>query len=81
MSKRLQVLFPNDEYAELKRRARKARQSLGEWVRSALRRVADSESAKQPEEKMRFIGKAFDEAAPIAEIDELERQIESGYLK
>ena len=81
MSKRLQVLFPDDEYAKLKRHARAAKLSLGEWVRSALRRIRDDESARSPEDKLRALKSALSHAAPVDEVAEMERQIESGYLK
>ena len=81
MSKRLQVIFPEDEYNKLKRHAKHARVSLGEWVISALRRISDSESSKSPEEKLRAIRKVSAYLAPVDDTATLKKQIQSGYLK
>ena len=81
MSKRLQVLFPEDEYAKLKRHARHARVSLGEWVRNALRRITDEESARSPEEKLRILRKAAVCNAPVDDVQTIKEQIENSYLK
>ncbi len=81
MSKRLQVLFSEDEYQKLKRHARQARQTLGEWVRCALRRVTDQESIQSPEQRLKVLRHASSFEAPVSSIEEMEKEIESGYLE
>ncbi len=47
MSKRLQVLLPEEEFEALKALAKKCKTTVGEWVRRALRRAA-KEQAEVP---------------------------------
>lgn len=81
MSNRLQVLFSPDEYRKLKQHAKRARMTLGEWVRSALRRVTESDSARSPDEKLRAVRKALTFGAPVGTLKEMEDEIERSYLK
>ena len=81
MSKRLQVLIPEEEYKKLKQHAKLERLTLGAWVRSALRRITESESARSPEEKLKAVKHALKIGAPTDNIDDMKKQIESGYLK
>jgi hypothetical protein len=80
MSKRLQVLLSSDEYLSFQSMARAARISLGEWVRQVLRKKASEQSAKSPAEKLKAIRKAYRSNFPTADIDQMLREIESGYL-
>ena len=45
MSKRLQVLFENEEYLEIQAAARQSRMTVSEWVRQALRRARNHHPA------------------------------------
>jgi hypothetical protein len=81
MSKRMQVLFPDDEYRKLKLHAKRARLTLGEWVRTSLRRITDHESSSLPEDKLRIIDHASTFSAPQDSVEDLKEQIKSGYLK
>jgi len=81
MSKRLQVLFSEDEYAKIKRHAKQSRLSLGEWVRGALRRITDAESSQSPDDKLRVLEHAMTYGAPVDDVETMKKQIESGYLK
>lgn len=81
MSKRLQVLIPDDEYIILKKQAKNARTSLGEWVRSALRRISDSESLKSESDKIRALKIASKYCSPVDDVETMKRQITEGYLK
>jgi hypothetical protein len=81
MSKRLQVLFSDDEFLKLKRHAKRNKQTLGEWVRSALRMVAENQSALDPQKKLNAIEAAIIVNAPIADSHILKKEILSKYLK
>lgn len=81
MSKRLQVLFDESEYQKIKRHARQAKLSLGGWVRQALRRVTDQESGRSVSDKISAINAAARHSAPINDIEVINQQIASGYLK
>ncbi len=81
MSKRLQVLFPDDEYNTLRKHAKNSRLSLGEWVRSALRRVTDDQSSKSIEQKLRVLGQSSQLEAPITDPPQLKSEILRGYSK
>lgn len=79
MSKRLQVIMPDDEFAELKDLARKQRTTVGEWVRRALRRAAFQESANSPEAKLAALRKAMTYSFPTADIEQMNREIDEGH--
>lgn len=81
MSKRLQVLLPDDEYSKFKQKARQAKVSLGEWVRSALRRVSDGESVHSIDARLALIRHGYSLEGPTDDIETIEKQIFSGYLK
>lgn len=81
MSKRLQVLIPEAEYAAFKRHAKSAKMSVGAWVRGALRRVTDSESPRSVDEKLRALNRAVANAEPVASVEQMKAEIRSGYLK
>ena len=79
MSKRLQVLFEEREYKAFQRLAKNQGLSLGEWVRLALRDVANRLSTKSPQSKLKNIRKSAKQSYPSGDIDEILSQIESGY--
>ena len=78
MTKRLQVLFDDDELAEIQRLAKRERKTTATWVREALRaaRVAQYPEA---ETKLRAIREATTYAYPAGEIDDVLAEIERGY--
>ena len=55
MSKRLQVLMPDREMAEIKRSARTEGVSVGEWVRRNLRDARNRKPGKGVESKLAVI--------------------------
>ena len=79
MSKRLQVLFAEEELREIKRAARRERLTVAEWVRQALREVRLKRPQSSMERKHAVIRKASEHAAPTADIDEMLAEIERGY--
>lgn len=79
MTKRLQVLFEDDELRELQRLARKHRMTTAEWVRRSLRAARDAEGGADVGQKLAAIRTAASHAFPTGEIDEILADIERGY--
>ena len=65
MSKRLQVLLPDSEMAEIQALARRDQVTLGEWVRRALR----------AQFKLKAIRKAAEYSFPTTDIDQMLKEI------
>jgi hypothetical protein len=80
MSKRLQVLLEEAELREIQRSARRHRMTVAEWVRQALRVARRSEPRSDAGKKLQVVRAAAEHAFPTADIDEMLRQIERGYL-
>src|SRR5208283_695048 len=55
MSKRLQVLLPDDEMSDIKRLAKRELLTVGEWVRRALRDARASRPVIDPETKLKAV--------------------------
>jgi hypothetical protein len=79
MTKRLQVLLEDDELADIRRAAKQRRQSVAEWVRTALRQARDREAGRSPAAKLQALREADAHDFPIGTIDEMLDQIERGY--
>ena len=78
MTKRLQVLFEDDEYEAIQLTAKKERVTVAEWVRQALRHAQKKRSLSL-EEKMQAISVARQNQYPVAEIDQMLSEITNGY--
>ena len=81
MSKRLQVLLPDAEMAEIQRMARREQITVGEWARRALRLARSREAAGDPERKLKAIRRAATYNFPTADIEQMLAEIERGYLE
>lgn len=79
MTKRLQVLFDDDELAEIQQLAKRQRKTTAAWVRDALRAARTTESYPEPEPKLRAIREAMTHAYPTGDIGEMLGDIERGY--
>jgi hypothetical protein len=79
MTKRLQVLFGDDELRELQRLAREHRMTTAEWVRRSLRAARDAESGADIGQKLAAVRTAAAFSFPSADIDVLLEEIEHGY--
>jgi hypothetical protein len=79
MTKRLQVLFEDDELVEIQRLAKAHRQTTAAWVRNALRTARQEALYPDPEPKLRAVREALAHAYPIGDIDEVLADIELGY--
>lgn len=78
MSKRLQVLLPDQEMAEIRRLAKREKLSVGEWVRRALREARSKRPAAGPEKKLEAVRRAAAYAFPTAEAKQMLEEIERG---
>lgn len=79
MSKRLQVLLPDQEMTELQRIAKREGLPVGEWVRRALREARASRPKTEPESKLRAIRRAAEYSFPTGDIEQMLGEIEQGY--
>ena len=79
MSKRLQVLLPDQEMAAIRRLAKRERLTVGEWVRRVLQEARACRPEIEPETKLRAVRQAVGYAFPSGEIDQMLSEIERGY--
>jgi len=80
MSKRLQVLFDDLELREIRRTAKALRMTVAEWVRQTLRAARRRQSSGDVAPKLAAIRAAAQHDYPTADIDEMNEEIERGYL-
>jgi hypothetical protein len=80
MSKRLQVLLADEEMSDIRILAQREHLTVGEWVRRTLREARAQKSVKDPEAKLKAIRRAVEYDFPTADIDQMLREIEQGYL-
>ena len=76
MSKLLQVLLPDEEMANIQRRASRDRISVGEWVRRTLREAQMRKLVNNAESKLRSVRCASEYAFPTGDIDLMLQEIE-----
>ena len=79
MTKRLQVLMDDDELRSIQRLAKKERLTTAEWVRQRLRE-ARLRARPDAERKLAVIRTASRFRAPAPDIDQMNAEIERGYL-
>jgi hypothetical protein len=79
MSTRLQVVMDEVEVGEYRRLATRDGLTLSEWVRQKLRRAARDEPSGDVDRKLAAIRAAARHDFPTADIDQMLREIESGY--
>jgi len=79
MTKRLQVLFEDDDLRELQQLARQHRMTTAEWVRRSLRAARDAESGADVGQKLAAVRAAAAHSFPTGDIDTLLAEIEQGY--
>lgn len=80
MSKRLQVLLEPSEYKAFQHISRGLGLSLGEWVRVSLRKSSQEFSPKGVDRKLTAIREASRFSFPSGEMDQMNAEIERGYL-
>ena len=79
MTKRLQVLFDDAEYAALQAAATSRGMTMAEWVRQALTAARREASTADVDRKLAAIRAAVRYAAPTGPIDRLVSETERGY--
>ena len=79
MTKRMQVLFDDEEYRGIQRIARESHMTVAEWVRQSLRQAR---LARQSivEAKLRAVDEASRHSFPVGDIDTMLREIEANRL-
>ncbi len=80
MSKRLQVVLDDAEYREVSRAARRKGLSVSEWVRRSLRETRSAQPASDASKKLAVVRAAAGHGFPTADIDQMLREIEQGYV-
>lgn len=81
MTKRLQVLFEDDELNELRQFARRHRMTTAAWVRRSLRAARDAESGAGVGQKLAAVRTAAAFSFPTADVDAMMDEIERGYAR
>jgi hypothetical protein len=79
MSHRLQVLFGEDEFEQIRQAARRSRLTVAEWVRQMLREALRSAPKRTRQQKLRALDRAARHAFPTGDIDQILAETEGGY--
>jgi hypothetical protein len=79
VSKRLQVLMEEEEYAQLRNAAQSVRLAVGEFVRRELRRSCAALDARPADAKLKVLRKALQNDFPSGDITQMNEEIEAGY--
>ena len=80
MATRLQVLLDDEELQEIRRVAKRHRMTVAEWVRQALRDARRDEPATDGRKKLAAVREAARGTYPTADMPQMLREIEGGYL-
>ncbi len=78
MTKRLQVLMPEERYREIQRIARSHGSSVGAWVRGVLEEAARREPRSSLERKVAAMRRAAKCQFPAPDIGQILAEIERG---
>ena len=78
MTKRLQVLFDDDELRDIQRLARRRRMTTAEWVRHSLRAAREAESGADVGQKLAAVRTAASFSSPTSDIVTMLDEIEQG---
>ena len=81
MTKRLQVLLDETDWREIQRTARAHKLTVAEWVRQTLRAARTRAPSSDVERKLAAIRRAARHSFPTADIDQMNEEIERGYLE
>ena len=78
MSKRLQVLLPEEEYRALAEAARRHGKPVASIVRDSLRRTLSEETDLDPDQRIAAVLRFARFTGPTGDIDQLLEEIERG---
>jgi predicted transcriptional regulator len=81
MSNRLQVILDDTEMRTIQAIAKRRRTTVAEWVRQALRAAQRQEPSIDAARKLVAVRSAARHEFPTADIEEMLREIEQGYLR
>jgi len=79
MSKRLQVLLAESDFAEIRHLAQRRGLTVAEWVRQAIIAARREPSQKDPSTKLASIREAAKFGFPTTDIHAMLAEIERGY--
>jgi len=79
MSKRPQVVLPDEDLLEIRRFARRENLTVGEWMRRTLRDARMQQPVNEPSVKLKAVREAAKYSFPIPDVDQTLREIERGY--
>ena len=74
------MLLDDSEWKAIQRTARAQRMTVAAWVRLALRAARNQRSSKDAHAKIAAIRSAARHAHPTADIEQMNAEIEQGYL-
>jgi len=78
MSKRLQVILPDDEYRAVQDAAKRQGKPIAHIVRDSLRRTVAEEPEVEPAERIAAVLRFARFSGPTGDIDQLLEEIEHG---
>lgn len=76
--KRLQVLLPDQEMAEIRRLAESERLTVGECVRRSLRQARESKPLRPSAVRLQAVRRASELSFPVSDIRQMIEEIERG---
>lgn len=79
MSKRLQVIFEDDEYADVRATAARHGMTVSDWVRRTLRQARRAEESGTVADRLAAIRTAARHRFPAPDIDTMLEEIEREY--
>ncbi len=80
MSKRLQVVFDEAEYADIEAAARREGETVSQWVRQALRQARREQPEARVARKLALLRETRTMDGPTGDIEELLEETARGYL-
>jgi hypothetical protein len=80
MSKRLQVVLDDREWAEIQAIAKRSGQSVSDWVRGALRAARRDEPTRSADRKLAALRAAVQYEGPTGGINQFNADIAAGHL-
>ena len=78
MSKRLQIVMPDDEYRAVASAARRRGKPVAQVVRESLRRTVAEEAEQDPDRRIAAVLRFARFAGPTGDIDQILAEIEAG---
>ncbi|MBI2896712.1 MAG: hypothetical protein HYY06_24350 [Deltaproteobacteria bacterium] len=78
MSRRLQIVMPDDEYAAVVRAARLRKRPVAQLVRESLRRTLEEDRERPADERIAAVLRFARYSGPTGDIDRMLAEIESG---